>query len=367
MPVTFDSSAAGSTIIGSGATSGSKTVTLNISPQARDRVVVFAAVLFNGEANTSGATFGVTCGGTAMTEIGSRSWDSNKGVVKLFKLEDAPTGSKSVVASFSGMPTEILTARHFMVEAVAYSGIDTVGDPITAGGSTAVSNSVVVPSVKPAHRVISVHGVEKGKKFNSYNQTKRQTVSSGVLNGGGALLVGDAPGATSITATASQSSTANWGAIGLAMTPSVVEITAAMKLTLKLRASLATFRTAEPFPGREYIVPQVGSADEHVTLDGYVRNASGVWMPVWVKDPDDTLEYTLNWQNHLADDDEIVGVEHTPLSGTLRVFSQSFTPNTTQVWLTGGSVATQHPVRVRFTTLHGRRHDWTFYIVGVSN
>ncbi len=367
MPVLFDSSAAGDVTIGSGTTSGSKTLTLNVSPQARDRVVVFVAVVFNGNADTSGATFGVTYNGVAMSQIGSRSWDSNKGTLRLFKLEDAPTGSQTVVASFSSMPTEVLTSRNFLVEAVAYHGVDTVGDPYLAGGSSATSNTVVVPSVKPAHRVLSVHGVEKGKKFTAYNQAKRQTVNGGNLNGGGSLLVGDAPGDTNITATATQGSTANWGAIGVALTPSVVEITATLKLKLRMRASLGTFRVAEPHPSREYIVPPIGSADPNIILDGFVRNASGVWMPVWPKDPDDTLEYTLYWQNHLADDDEIVGVEHTPLSGTLRVFSQSFQPGSTQVWLTNGSVAEQHPVRVRFTTLHGRRHDWTFYIVGVSN
>ncbi|MBK8772573.1 MAG: hypothetical protein IPM06_19410 [Rhizobiales bacterium] len=95
-------------------------------------------------------------------------------------------------------------------------------------------------------------------------------------------------------------------------------------------------------------------------------SADGVAMPVWEKDIDDTLEYTLYWPNHIVDDDEIVAVEYTS-SGSLRVVAQAFEGVMTQVWLSNAAAHVQHLVRVRISTRHGRRHDRTFYITGVNN
>ena len=370
MPVLFDSSAAGDVTVGSGATSTSKTLTHQVSTRARDRIVAFVAVLWNGEADTTGATFGVTFGGVAMTQIAAQTWNSNKSTLRLFKLEDAPTGTQSVVASVSSMPTEVFTARYFLVESVTYSGINTVGDPVTAGGSSATANTVAVSSVLPAHRVFTAHGVGKTRRFTAYNQTKRQQIASGVLDGKGSLLIGDAPGAATVTATATHnSSTANWGAIGVAMTPSVVGISAKIKLRLKLRASLAKFRFADPHPDRDWTVPPIDSADPNELAGNFDISPDGVAMPVWIKDVDDTLDYTLRWYDHLAPDDDIVHVEHSVAGTTLRIESEDIGPDggMTQVWLSGGSVHVNQPVRVRFTTRKGRRHDRTFFVSGVNN
>ena len=378
MPVLFDSSAQGTLLVAGPATSGSKTLTHNVSTLARDRVIAFVAVLWTGEVSTSGATFGVTFGGVSMTQIGSVSWDSNKGTLRLFKLEDVARGSKSVVASFSGMGTELIT-RNFMVASVTYSGVDEVGSVEDEGGSSTANNSVVVGSVKPAHRVLSVHGVGKLKALSAYNQSKRQALS---MFGGGALIVGDAPGAETVTCTATNSpSTTLWGALGVAMTPSVVEIAASLPLSFLMKASATMFRVANPHYDREYTVLPAGQLSPEVITANGNFNRSGVWLPTWPKDTNDILEYTLRWDNFLADDDQIVSVQHTT-SGSLRVFSEFprhvndeaddeataiLGRATTQVWLSGGTANVTHPVRVRFATLRGRQHDFTFWISGVEN
>lgn len=367
MPAKFDSSSTGTLLVGGATTSGSKSTTHNVSSLARDTVVAYGILMWTGEVDTTGATFSATFGGSAMDLVEDKTWNSDKGYLGLFKLEDAPRGAQSGVGSFTGMPTELFT-RNFQVIFLTYSGVDTVSDPSDAGGSSTTNNSVTVSSVRPAHRVLTVHGVGKNYFFTGYSQTKRADTS---MFGGGQLVVGDAPGAASVVATATQSSaTTQWASIGLTMTPSVVELTAGMTARNTMRASLAKLRfVEETAPDRDYIVPAIHSADPLVLAGDFVLSADGVAMPVWVKDPDDTLEYTLRWHNHVAADDEIVHVEHLA-SSPLRIESEALDPSgdpVSQVWLSGGSPNVQMPVRVRFTTLKGRRHDRTFYIVASNN
>lgn len=371
MPALFDSSSSATQLIAGGAASGSKSLTHNGSTLARDRFIAYVGVFFTGEVNTTFATFTATFGGTAMTQIGTGvTWDTYKGCLHVFKLEDAPRGSQTVVAGFTGMPTE-LVSRNFEIVVLTYSGVDTVSDPVTAGSTTATANTADVTSVKPAHRVLSFHGVGKGKTFSAYNQTKRQQIA---MVGGGSLLAGDAPGAATVTCTATQASTNQWGVIAVAMTPSVVEIEANLSVQHLMTASMATFRVATPHPDREYTVPPTSRLRPRAAptaaaimraAGGRILTATGVLMPVFVKDVDDTLDYTFHWAAHLADDDEIISVQHT-VPSPLRVFSEIADGEMTQVWVDGGAT-TVHPLRIRFGTRRGRRHDFIAYILGVDN
>lgn len=364
MPVLFDSSVQGTALIAGGAATGSKTLTHNVSTLARDKVVALVGVFVTSAGvNTTSATFTATFGGQAMTEVGSgQTWDTYKGCLHVFKLEDAPRGSQTVVAGFTGMPTE-LPARNFMMVSLTYSGVDEVTGLVDEGASSTTSNTVAVASVKPAHRVVSFHGVGRTKKFTGYNQTKRHQVE---MLGAGSLLAGDAPGAATVTCTATQPSTSEWGAIGVALTPSVVEIVAALRIPHLMTAGVRTFREATPHPDREWVVPPPGSVSPNLVAGNFARTPAGVLMPIWVKDTNDILEYTLHWDHYLADDDEIISVQHLT-SGSLRVFSETCSGSTTQVWLSGATANITHPVRVRFSTRRGRQHDFTFYIAGVEN
>ena len=50
-----------------------------------------------------------------------------------FKLEDAPRGSQTWEVAFTSMPTELITRNlHVIVE--TYSGVESVGDAVTAAG-----------------------------------------------------------------------------------------------------------------------------------------------------------------------------------------------------------------------------------------
>ncbi|KWX67076.1 hypothetical protein [Mycobacterium sp. NAZ190054] len=367
MPVQFDSTSSGHLLVGSGTTSGDIEREHNVSTQARDRVLAAMWMLWTGEADTTGATFAGEFGGQPMVEHEAVRFDSDKCYFGVHVLEDAPRGSQGWVASFSSMPTEFLSTRNFMAITETYSGYEELAAAISAVGGSTLNNTVTVPSVRPAHRVLSGHAVGKLRGFtkDGYTLTKRK---SETMLGGGALLVGDAPGDESVVATAvHNAASANWGAIGFALTPSIVEIGVTLKIPVRLRASIMAHREfIEPHPDREYIVPPVGSADPRMLAGNFRVSNDGVAMPQWNKDLDDTLEYTLHWQNHLADDDEIVHVEHTT-EGSLRVRFEAFRPNATQVWLSGGSITRNHPVRVRLTTKLGRRHDRTFWIAGVSN
>lgn len=363
MPVRFDSSAKGAKHVGSFTTSDDVTFTHNVSPIARDRVFAYVAMVWNSNVNTSAATFGATFGGQVMTEVGAVTWDSNKGCVRLFELEDAPRGAQPVVASFTGMPTELITDRDFMVVSLTYSGVEESGTPIAeAGAGSSITSTVAVDSVRPAHRILSVHGVGKFRGFTNsgYNQTKRQSVTN---LAGGALLVGDAPGDELVTLTATHSaSSANWGAIGVAMTPSIVEISASrLAAAATMRCSVVIFRAVEPHPDRLWMIPAIDEVDKTLVAGSFQYGADGVQMPIWSKDPESKLDYTLDWSKHLADDDKIIDARFTAI-GALQMFSPTYNDHQSQCWLAGGVTGLSYPVTCSITTARGRQHDRTFGI-----
>ena len=77
-------------------------------------------------------------------------------------------------------------------------------------------------------------------------------------------------------------------------------------VSLTQRADLAGLRFADPFHLREFWVKLPADEDNSIVAsDTVVRSPSGILMPVWVKDVDDVLEYTIHWDALLADDDWI--------------------------------------------------------------
>lgn len=265
MPAQFSSAGAfpndtGSVAFAGASTSGSVTGSINVNPSAPDQLAV-AAVLWAGTVDASGATVGVTFGGTPMTRLGSASlWNSNKSRLDVFTLADPPTGSgKSVVASFSGMGTEA-SQRLLIPAAVVYSGVDTVGSPTTAGGSATTNNSVTVTSVAAAHRVVTVHAalalpngvINIIADWLGFNNTLRARGTLGVST---YLVIQDAPGSTSVTGTATNAfSNANWGAVGFNMTPAIVSSDASLSAVIDLTSSGAFYRVETPDPHRTWVI-----------------------------------------------------------------------------------------------------------------
>ena len=68
-----------------------------------------------------------------MTLMGSRTWDSTRAKFML-QARRCARGSQTWAVAFTSIPTELITRNlHVVVE--TYSGVDTVGDAVTAGGT----------------------------------------------------------------------------------------------------------------------------------------------------------------------------------------------------------------------------------------
>lgn len=86
-------------------------------------------------------------------------------------------------------------------------------------------------------------------------------------------------------------------------------------------------------------------------------------MPIktFKQDPDEVLDYTLDWSEWLASGDTITDVTATPESGIV-VDSTSFTVNSTTVWVSGGTAGSKYGISVHVTTNGGREGDRTIGI-----
>lgn len=366
--------------ISGGTTSGSADCAVNIASTAENTYgLAFLGITGDTDISTAGA-FTATWNGVAMTAASTNPlfFDLHSGhyhsVLRPFIV--ANPGSGDVVASYSGIEAGLITKNVFLA-AVAFSSVEALNlasiasAVVTATGSTSVAtSSVTVPSGVPADRVISAHLIGQFRAFSGFTGTK---LAAPLRAGGGQLLVGETRGATSVVPTVTHNaSSANWAAWGLNLDALPIESLGFAPSTLTIPAGsfgVDLYRWAEPHPDRDYMVPKSGSADANVIAGATVRSANGVLMPVWVKDPDDTLDYTLRWNNHLAPDDEIVAMEHTP-TGSVRVISEGINPDDTsmtQVWIKGATRGATHPMRIRFWTARGRQHDFTVFFAGENN
>jgi hypothetical protein len=77
----------------------------------------------------------------------------------------------------------------------------------------------------------------------------------------------------------------------------------------------------------------------------------------WIKDPDATLDYTLDFSEWL--DADTLSTATWSAAG-LTVVSSAATTTTATVWLSGGTAGKVYQVRCRVTTAGGRIDDRTF-------
>lgn len=389
MPVMLDSASSAAAHIGWGTTSGGTPAAVhNVSPAA-ENVVALVGLLWTGQVDTTGATFGATFGGTAMDTFGTaKRWNSNKSFFQWYILDGSlatadtvPSGPQTVLGSFSSMPTESLTGRAFMMVCATYSNVASVGTVVQATPSASTSNTVTVASVLPAHRVVSCHALgDIATGFSAFNHNIRASAylnqaffdAGSFFATGGALLMGDADGAASVVNTATQASTALWGASGVSLAPTTVVGAADLTVSLVTAAGGGTYRTATPDEQRYYVIPAIGTDDPNQIAGNFVQSADGVHMPVWIKDPNDIEDYSLDWSNIIVEDDEIISVKFSPTSSALSVFSVNIgdslnsarTNVVTSCWFTGGVAGVNYGVVAHVTTAEGRQHDRTFRIVG---
>lgn len=77
------------------------------------------------------------------------------------------------------------------------------------------------------------------------------------------------------------------------------------------------------------------------------------------KDPNDVIDYDLDWSGDIDDGDAIATSTWTVPSGTLVIDSNSFTDTATKVWVSAGTADTSYLLTNRVTTTGGRTMDWT--------
>jgi hypothetical protein len=83
------------------------------------------------------------------------------------------------------------------------------------------------------------------------------------------------------------------------------------------------------------------------------------------KDPDDILDYSLDWSEQLTiDTDTIESYDVAVVEGTCEVLSTpgkspSFTDTLTLVWIGGGEAGETCQIRNRIVTTEGRQYDHT--------
>lgn len=373
MPVLFAASAQANEFILNSAT-GSLSWNQNVST-AYPNAVAFVGVLWTGTVNASGATFTVSFGGVAMTQVAQVSWATSGGVLTVFQLINPPTGSKTVTASFSGMPLGGIPLQNFMACSVVEYNVATVGTPVVqaAPGTGTVNNSVTVAFTPgwPADRVLSFHGTGPGltNYFTGQNQSPR--ANPGLPNGG-ELLAQDASGAASVTLTATHAVSTNWwGAIGIPLLPANVVGTAQIPVIgfQNPTARGGIKRVSTPPPSRTWIIngPTVpdGIPPALATAMGIPPN---IWAPgpFYTQDPSAVLDYGLDFTQWLSPGDTLESVEFQPNSGDVNVLSQDCTGTLAVVWLdsiVNGSVT---PVTCHITTTGGRQDDRTFTVGGLS-
>lgn len=378
MPVTRIAAAQRADILAGFETSHSMGVSVNVNPGAGGHVYGIVVYGFTADVSLSGDPVSCTwTGGTAVPLLASPLlFGSNQNMLMAWIFDSPVSGTPEV--SHTGIGTSLWVKGRMLTAGVwsqaAALDLDNIQSTVvTEVGSGAVATeTVTVPSIKPASRVIAAHLVGRSKRFSGYSGTRvavANTVGSiNSFSGNGQMILGECRGAASVASTATHEDTASvWAALGLNINPAPVVFGA--KGTHRAgRGSFgaSVYRFAEPHPDRLYVVPPIGAANDQVLAGNFIRSLDGVPMPVYVKDPDDTSDYTLDWSNHLADDDKIIHVECTT-SGSLRMISQPALDDAgvlTQVWITGSTVNVTRTVRIRCSTAKGRRFDRTFYIAG---
>ncbi len=104
------------------------------------------------------------------------------------------------------------------------------------------------------------------------------------------------------------------------------------------------------------------------TAPTIIYSADGTAMPVWTKDPNDLVDYTMDWSKLLNQDDFIEAAMFIVAPASeLTVLSTNFTETQATCWLQAGVLGLTYAVTCRITTDHGRQQEYTFQIVCGAN
>lgn len=85
-------------------------------------------------------------------------------------------------------------------------------------------------------------------------------------------------------------------------------------------------------------------------------------VAAYVKDPNDVLDYTIDWATWLATGDTITVSTFTVPTGLTKQ-SESNTTTFATVWLTGGTAGVEYVVTNHVTSAAGRQEDQTIIVL----
>lgn len=195
-PVTYDAT-------GAGATGHVTSLSWSHTIGAQAKAVIVAATM----EGTGTATAKV--GSTSMTQLAGPVGDYS-GIgdyLVMFGLLNPPTGAQTVSITFGG--TDYAAAN-----SVSYLNVSSFGSPVTATGNSA---SLAVTATSASGQMVAQAFAGLQSTISSYNQTSRYNApyASGVHQ---PLLIGDAPGASTVNFTASQTSNP-WAAAAVPLKP----------------------------------------------------------------------------------------------------------------------------------------------------
>ena len=79
----------------------------------------------------------------------------------------------------------------------------------------------------------------------------------------------------------------------------------------------------------------------------------------FVKDPQEVLDYTIDWSEWLVAGDTITAVTVTPPDGIVTTVpsAPSFTTTTTKIWVSGGTAGASYNIACRVTTAGTRQGE----------
>ena len=81
-------------------------------------------------------------------------------------------------------------------------------------------------------------------------------------------------------------------------------------------------------------------------------------MKVWTKDPDENLDFRLDWSDELGED-AIATSAWVDVDAGITVGATTNTATTTTIWLSGGTAGTAYEMTNRITTTGGRSYERT--------
>jgi hypothetical protein len=94
------------------------------------------------------------------------------------------------------------------------------------------------------------------------------------------------------------------------------------------------------------------------------RHRSPAWLPRGAKDPDEKLDYAVDWSAWLPAGDTLASAAWTVPTGiTQATPAPSIDDTTATVWLSGGTAGQSYPIACRVTTAQGRIVDRTLTIL----